>query len=117
MHLAPERIKFVISEGAVGPQKVGLDALGGLHRHLGAVLQDEDGELVTGHTGQPQTEVTMHLKGKTENVTGHTGQPQIEVTMHLKVETEKHLLPCCTKFLLSILSFLFFPPATSHCRC
>ena len=53
----------VISEAIVGLEHVGLDATRWFHSHLGAVLEDRDGELGTGHARQPQTEVTMDLKG------------------------------------------------------
>jgi len=50
-------------EAQVSLQQVGLDAPGRLHGHLGAVLENGDGELVAGQTGQPQAEVPVHLMG------------------------------------------------------
>ena len=60
-HPVATSAKPVLSEACVGLEQVGLDALGRLHCHLGGVLQDEDGEFLAGHRGQPQAEVSVHL--------------------------------------------------------
>lgn len=45
----------------VGTQQVCLDTSRRLDGHLGAVLEDGNRELWTGHAGQPQAEIPMHL--------------------------------------------------------
>ena len=64
----PTGIQEVITEAGVGLEQVSLDASGRLHCHLGAVLQDVHRELGARHTGQPQPEVTVHLKQVDSNV-------------------------------------------------
>ena len=54
-------LKEVIVEASERLEQVGLDTPGGLHSHLGAILQDGHRELWTGHAGQPHAEVPVDL--------------------------------------------------------
>ena len=68
-HLLGTRVEELVVEAGVGFEQVGLDALGRLDGHLGAVLEDEDRELGTGHARQPQPEVTVHLEQSNRSCT------------------------------------------------
>ena len=61
IYLVTTCIEEIIVEVGIRLEQVGLDSFRWLDGHFGAVLQDEDGELGAGHTGEPQAEVTVHL--------------------------------------------------------
>ena len=64
-YLVSTGIEEFVGEARVGLEEVGLQPPGRFHGHLGAVLEDVDGELLAGHTGQPQAEVAVDLQQQT----------------------------------------------------
>ena len=60
-NLSSARVHKIVVDADIRLEQIGLDATRRLDSHLGAVLEDHNGELGTWHTGEPETEVLVNV--------------------------------------------------------